>query len=134
MGLRSLIEINHDTSCRLIEDYPSGFVQALNGYVASGSKLESDRLYSRYDTLVVALRHSSDVYYISPDSYGFPARLPWVDHERVRDQTVAKAKEMTGGTLKSKESMKDIILELVRIIERQNEILDKACANPRTTK
>lgn len=123
MGLRSLIELNHDTFS-VIEQRPNDFVYALASYVRSGSKTYTMALATLFDVRVVAMRHSSNEYYIPADSFGFPAKLPWDDHEQARDKAIAAAKELTGGKLASRDSMKEMILQLVQIIERQNEVLD----------
>jgi hypothetical protein len=123
MGLRSLIEINHDGTSRISED-AAGFAQAITDYVRAGSSYYTSQLYTKYDARVVALRHSNDSYYIPGGSFGFPAKLPWDDFEKERDRALLKAKELTGGKRNSRASMEAMITELVQIVERQQEVLD----------
>ena len=123
MGLRSLIEINHDSTQRLESD-PAKFVDDLLSYVRSNSSHFAEQLYGKYDTRVVGLRHSSDVYYIPASAIGFPSKLPWDDFEKERAAALVKAKNLTDGDRRTKRGLEEIIHRLVAIVERQQETLD----------
>jgi hypothetical protein len=123
MGLRTLIEINHDTSANLVKCDPTAFAAAFEAYVQAGSQHHVQALSSQFDFRVVALRHSNDCYYIGT-TFGFPSKLPWDDFEVERTRALAAAKNLTGGNRRSKQGLEDIIARLVAIVERQQEILD----------
>ena len=123
MGLRSLIEINHDSTARIDED-AAGFAQAIHNYVRAGSGMFTAQLYTKYDVRVVALRHSNDAYYIPAKTSGFPSKLPWDDFEKERDAALAKAKALVGGKRNSRASLEAMITDLVKLVERQQEVLD----------
>ena len=120
MGFRSLIEINHDSGHRLDDK----FVDDLKQYISACASHQADQLYSAHDVRVVALRHSSDNYYIGLSTVGFPAKLPWDDFEIERAAALQKAKNLTDGDRRTKRGLEEIIHRLVAIIERQQEVLD----------
>ncbi len=122
MGFRTLIEINHDNLGN-IEDRPDVFVSHLLRYAATGDK-QFIGMLAMFDVTVVATRHSADKYHIPASQWGFPSRLPWKDFEDHRDMALIDAREMTGGKIKSRADLINIISSLMDIIKRQQEALD----------
>jgi hypothetical protein len=70
MSMRTLIELNHDYSDRLVS---AEFAALLNRYLASGARTDAEAL-RRFGALVIGLRHHSDNWIIDANSDGFPPR------------------------------------------------------------
>lgn len=122
MGFRTLVEINHDNLGN-IEDRPDLFVSHLLRYAATGDK-QFINMLAMFDVTVVATRHSADKYHIPASKWGFPARLPWEDFEDHRDMALIKAREITGGKVRSRADLIKVIASLMEIIDWQQEALD----------
>lgn len=71
MSNRSLIEINHDFTGELGDE----FLQALRYYLSSGSREDATWL-KRFGVHVISMRHHSGRYYVEPTTGGFPVQTP----------------------------------------------------------
>lgn len=67
MSNRTLIEINHDFSHRLDDDFPP----ALQRYLASANRETADAL-TRYGAHVIGMRHHSGRFVLDGTPDGFP--------------------------------------------------------------
>ena len=69
MSNRSLIEINHDRTSDLDED----FLRLLGSYLRSASR-ESAEALERYGVRVIGMRHHSGNFILDGEPEGFPVR------------------------------------------------------------
>jgi hypothetical protein len=118
MGFRSLIELDHDS---VLFDQPDALIEELRRYAASGQRDGSG--LPMWGLNPIAMRHSSEVYYISARMRGFPARLPYEEAKAAQATVLARAKEIIGPSdrpsLASKIGLMVMIEQLVEIIEAE---------------
>lgn len=126
MGIRTLIEINHDNTGTLIDQDPTGFIQDIQQLIRSVDHKTIDNLYHKFEAKVIATRHSSDKYYISFSEPGFPPNLPYEEFDQHRELALEIAKEITGGTSKPRTNrqLENVVKVLVGVIEHQKDLLD----------
>lgn len=114
MGLRTLIELNHDSVEFNLSSAMADKVMAdLRMFIASGDDVLAANLYVAHDIKVVATRHSSDKYYISRTENGFPARLPYEEEEfcveSQRNDAMAYARVILESHPKSRVTKADLL-------------------------
>lgn len=121
MGYHSLVTISHDNFDKLESD--PGFMAFLRRYINSGGKEEAQRLadYTHDAIQVVAMRHSSDNFYISNTTVGFPAKLPYdeqLDEEnKAWEAAATKARAWLGRSLKLR-TMAEVRNLVIRLIQK----------------